>query len=397
MALANQGEAETDGQRRSRGGSEESGARHAVQSQEMETILKRLYDDPSSHAAYAGVQRLWEEAQKELPTIKKRDVREWLRGHRTYTLHFPQRIHFPRSRTIPAGFMTDVQADLADMQAFSRQNRGARYILVAIDVLSKQLFAVPVKNKSSKDMVHAFKELFAQMPMKPHRLFTDKGKEFENRAVKELFEEEQIEKYKPNSSMVKASLAERCIRNLRSRLHRYFSEHTTNKWVDVLPKIVEGINNSRSRAHGMIPAQIGHHNAQQVWGHMYGPADRFLRPNRYLRRQPKYHKGDFVRMSRNRGAFNKGYWPSYSDEIMIIDKVKASNPPRYKLVDEQGEPFSGYFYESDLQRVRRDENTTFRIEKRLRTRRQKDGTKEWLCKFYEDPRLYWLDESHFTT
>ncbi|KAL3100911.1 hypothetical protein niasHT_029332 [Heterodera trifolii] len=124
----------------------------------------------------------------------KRDVQHYLEGHRTYTLMRPRRVRFPRASTVAAGFMTDVQVDLADFQALSRHNRGHRYLLVAVDVLSKRLFVVPLKNKRAEEMLEAFKLLIGQMPMAPHRIFSDKGTEFKNRLLKEFFEQREIEK-----------------------------------------------------------------------------------------------------------------------------------------------------------------------------------------------------------
>ena len=37
--------------------------------------------------------------------------------------------------------------DLADMQSFSRKNKGIKYLLCAIDLYSKYAFVVPVKDK----------------------------------------------------------------------------------------------------------------------------------------------------------------------------------------------------------------------------------------------------------
>uniref|UniRef100_A0A914NY09 Integrase catalytic domain-containing protein n=1 Tax=Meloidogyne incognita TaxID=6306 RepID=A0A914NY09_MELIC len=157
-------------------------------------LLNRLYNNPDSPAAFSGVDRLWHEARKILKYLPRKVVQDYLEGHRTYTLMRPKRIHFPRSKTVAAGFMTDVQVDLADMQALSRHNKGNRYILLGVDVLSKRLFGVPVKSKSSKDMLGAFKQLIGQMPMKPHRIFSDKGLEFKNKTVKDYFAQEEIQK-----------------------------------------------------------------------------------------------------------------------------------------------------------------------------------------------------------
>ncbi|KAL3117299.1 hypothetical protein niasHT_001217 [Heterodera trifolii] len=198
----------------------------------IQKVLDRLYNDPNSPAAFAGVDRLWLEAKKELGhKISKKDVKHYLEGHRTYTLMRPRRINFPRSRTTAAGFMTDCQVDLADFQALSRHNSGNRYLMVLIDVLSKRIFVTPLRTKKADDMVEGFKQLFSQMPMKPHRIFSDKGTEFKNQQLKKLFDEEEVEKYESNHSEKKAALAERAIRQIKNRVYRYFAQLKTLNWV----------------------------------------------------------------------------------------------------------------------------------------------------------------------
>ncbi|KAL3098311.1 hypothetical protein niasHT_028294 [Heterodera trifolii] len=265
----------------------------------------------------------------------------------------PRRVHFPRAKTVAAGFMTDVQVDLADFQALSRHNRGHRYLLVAVDVLSKRLFVVPLKNKRAEEMLEAFKQLIDQMPMVPHRIFSDKGTEFKNRLLKEFFEEQEIEKHEPVHSSVKASVAERAIRNVKQRLYRYFAEMETLNWVDAVQKIVDGINNAPSRIHGMRPIDVDFSNAQKVWKRMYHRQPPLIRQGAILRRD---------------------ICPNYGDEILEIDEVlKAVRPIRYKLRDEHGEKFKGSFYEQELARVRKDAETSYRIEKVYRKRKLSDG------------------------
>jgi len=48
-------------------------------------------------------------------------------------------------------------------------------MLVAVDVLSRTVFGVPVKSKSSIDMKEAFNTIFNKMPIIPLRIFTDQG------------------------------------------------------------------------------------------------------------------------------------------------------------------------------------------------------------------------------
>jgi hypothetical protein len=301
----------------------------------------------------------------------------------------PKRVHFPRSKTIAAGYLTDMQVDLADMQALSRSNKGFRYLLVAIDVLSKQVYVVPLRSKKSTDMVDAFKQLIEKLPMKMHRLFSDKGNEFRNRELKQFFEQEDIQKFEATNSTVKASVCERSIRNIKNRLYRYFAQHKTLNWLDVIEKIVDGINKSKSRVHGMRPIDINFTNAQQVWQKMYG--------KEFSKRKPikaKFNEDDYVRKSHDKQQFEKGYIPNYSDAIFQIQEVKRHKRPIvYKLKHaDKDDKLPGSYYTEQLARVRKDADTTYRIEKVLRKRNRPDGTKELLVKFigYAEPE--WIGE-----
>uniref|UniRef100_A0A1I8B053 Integrase catalytic domain-containing protein n=1 Tax=Meloidogyne hapla TaxID=6305 RepID=A0A1I8B053_MELHA len=269
---------------------------------------------------------------------------------------------------------------------------GYNYALVAIDVLSKRVFAEPVRTKKSTDMIPAFEIILKRMEMHPHRIFSDKGTEFKSKEIMEFFKGKDIEKFTPNASTVKASLAERCIRNIKQRLYRFMSEKHTLKWTEALQKIVNAINHSRSRAIcGLRPVDISFKNARKIREKVYGKIG--ANPNT---KKPRFQKDDYVRMSTNKNVFAKGYLPNYSDEILQVDLVKKkANPNRYKVKDDKGERFEGYFYPEELTRVKKDENTSYRIEKVIRKRTNKDGKKEYLVKFFDYPQPEWIDETNF--
>ena len=46
-------------------------------------------------------------------------------------------------------------ADLIDMQAFSKDNNGIKYLLTVIDIFSK--FVVPLKRKTGQEVANAFR------------------------------------------------------------------------------------------------------------------------------------------------------------------------------------------------------------------------------------------------
>ena len=64
--------------------------------------------------------------------------------------------------------------DLVDMQKLSRWNKGNKYLLTMIDVLSKYAWAVRIKFKSSKEMIRGLEGIRRQAsPRHPLRVQTN--------------------------------------------------------------------------------------------------------------------------------------------------------------------------------------------------------------------------------
>ena len=53
-------------------------------------------------------------------------------------------------------------ADLVDMQAFSKFNRGVKYLLAVIDIFSKYGWLIPLKDKTGKSVAEALKIIFKE-------------------------------------------------------------------------------------------------------------------------------------------------------------------------------------------------------------------------------------------
>jgi len=56
------------------------------------------------------------------------------------------------------------------MQAFSKSNRGVRYLLTVIDVFLKYGWMLPLKDKTGKSVTDVFKENFKKSKRKPEKL-----------------------------------------------------------------------------------------------------------------------------------------------------------------------------------------------------------------------------------
>ena len=60
--------------------------------------LNRLYYNLKHPASYGSAKTLFKFAKSEHPLIKLKDVKEWLSGQISYTLHRPARKNFTRNK-----------------------------------------------------------------------------------------------------------------------------------------------------------------------------------------------------------------------------------------------------------------------------------------------------------
>ena len=85
-------------------------------------------------------------------------------------------------------------SDLVEMQQFGKWNRGYRYLLMILDIFSKYGWIIPLKDKKGESVAEAFKTIFKE-GRNPEYLWTDKGKEYYNKYVKDLLGKNKIALY----------------------------------------------------------------------------------------------------------------------------------------------------------------------------------------------------------
>ena len=320
--------------------------------------LKEAYFDIESPGGYAGIDALEREVKE-----PRADVRKWLRQQRTYTLHAPARKRFPTRHYQVSKMDQEWQADLVDMISYGRDNRGFKYILVAIDILSRYTWAEPLKSKTGDEIVRAFRAIFRRDGRKPRFIQTDQGTEFENTKVRAFLRMHGIEQFSVKSPY-KAAMVERVNRTLKTRMWRYYTHNGTRKWVDILPKLLRAYNHSHHRVLGRTPAEVNPNNEADVWHHLYAKK---ARPGG---KRTKFRVGDVVRLSKVKGAFAKGYLPNWTEEEFIIHEVDQKyKPTMYTIRDHSGEIVEGKFYDYELQRIENPEGI-YTIKRILRQRKR---------------------------
>ena len=99
-------------------------------------------------------------------------------------LHKPVIKKFEK-RKVCSQFKNNIwRVDLADMQSLSRKNKCIKYLLCVIDLYSKYVFVVPLKDKKGISIVNAFNKIIKQSNGKPNKIWVDQGGEFYNMFLK---------------------------------------------------------------------------------------------------------------------------------------------------------------------------------------------------------------------
>ena len=342
-------------------------------------LLQNLYFQVSQGGSLGSVDGLYHAAKKKNKKITKREVREWLKGQRVYSLHRPVQKRFQRNRVFAKSIDSLWELDLIDLQSLKKYNNNFRYMVTCIDVLSKYGWAIPLKDKTASTLVKAFQQILKDSGRIPQKIHTDRGSEFVNHKFKTLLKEKGIGFYHTFND-TKASVVERFNRTLKQRMYRYFTWKGTLKYLDILPDLLHSYNHSYHRSIQRSPDSVTKSNEKEVWMTLYG--------NQVSRRPYKFKVGDQVRISKAKGVFEKGYLPNWSEEMFTVYKRIPRNPPVYKIKEYDGEELEGTFYEEELQRVQtKGDEEVYKIEKILKTRKR--GKKvEYFVKWLGYPEKY---------
>lgn len=296
-------------------------------------------------------------------------------------LHKQARRKFKRRTVTLKGINDLYQADLVEMQPYAKTNKGYRYIMTMINCFSKFAFAVPLKDKSGPEVANALEAILEKHKMKHFQ--TDQGKEFFNKHVKKLMIKYNINHYHTFSDL-KASIVERLNRTLKQRMWKEFTTQGSYEWLNILQDIVNKYNNSVHRTIGMKPRDVKQKHVKVILKRLN--KEKKPKTNKL---KPKFQVGNFVRISKFKKVFSKGYLPNWTNEIFKIYAVKPTKPVTYILQDSSNEILKGGFYEQELMKSKTD--NVYLVEKVLKRKGNKMLVR-WLG--YDKKHDSWIDSKN---
>ena len=144
---------------------QQAGKLHSVEIQKLSTVFTK------EKAAFGSVANIKGESG-----LSHKKIEQFLQSKNSYTKYRQFQKSFPRLEEVAYRINEIWSMDVAYMDKIAKHTNGFKYLLVAVDVLSRYLRVQPLRTMYSKDCVEAFKQMMNTK--QPEKVWTDKGTEF---------------------------------------------------------------------------------------------------------------------------------------------------------------------------------------------------------------------------
>ena len=214
-----------------------------------------------------------------------------------------------------------MQIDLAGFTRSASENDGYRYCLVAVDVFTKMLWCVPIKNKKPEECVRAFKEVLDQIG-KPQQMYHDNEGSFSSTEFIRLVNEHKIQQIIVST---KAPVAERAVQTIKNMIHARIEglDLSVEKWAEMLPAILKKQNNTKHSTTSITPNEAKRDdNELKVRLNIKNKAE-------FNRKYPPLSVGSFVSIYEP-PKHKKGYTSVWSSKVY---KITFMNENEYIIDD----------------------------------------------------------------
>jgi len=305
----------------------------------MEELARKIFTDVTHSASFSSLENVFRTVKKTYPKATRAKVRDALRSVDSFTLHRPVRRNYRHPKTLGESWRSDIWADLMDVSNQAKDNDGIRFLLIAQCGYSRFTWVKPLKDKKPETVLVALKEIMSDFT--PLVFHCDEGTEFKS-VVKKWLESKEVKIHYPHSP-AKSYRAERYIRTLRGRIHRYCTQKHTWRYIEVLDKIVSNINDTPCSTTGLKPREVKWNTWIPTVPGSAKDGSEVVKP------------GDYVRISYTKNLFVKSAIAGWSEVIYRVKRVFATKPISYTIEDLNEEEIEGRFTGHELQRVDKPE------------------------------------------
>ena len=144
------------------------------------------------------------------------------------------------------------------------------YLLIIVDVYTRRTYLIAMKESGAKETAQAFNSFFERVETERDYKFkdimqiqTDKGGEFHNPVVKNLFSTKKADLYSTAANEGKAFVADQKIREIKCLVRNFYERGLVKKkgkskahdWAQLVPRLETILNNKRISTFGIQPCR----------------------------------------------------------------------------------------------------------------------------------------------
>ena len=361
----------------------------ALTSKKKTQTLLKLYNNHKSPTGLSSIKTLFRAAKILDPSITLGEIRHFLSGQDSYTLHKITQKRFSRRKTIASGPRKIITCDLADMSSIARHNDGVRYLLIGVDVFSRFMSVKKLKNKKSESVTPSLESMLGEPAFTGTRkIFTDLGSEFTNNKVKKMYERKKIKFYSNYNYEIKSGIAERHVRTLKAKIYRYLTHTKSQRYIDSLDDIIQAYNDSSHRGlNGLTPHAVHFHLSRSRLDELYTKMYSYTRPQDTPGHNLSVGQTVRIASTARQNIFQKSYQILNTREIFRVRKIDTNHGVRgYFLEDLLKEEVRGVFYRHELVPTRLPTVYDFEIIKTLKDKTS--GLKRYLVRWVGYPEKF---------
>ena len=280
---------------------------------DKEKIIKEVYEDKEK--GFGSIKETFKEAVKKDPSIKYKDVKEYLDKIPSRQTQFKYKGF---NSFISPHPLFEFELDIIDMGASIEKKDGIRYGLVAIDNFTKFAWAIPMKEKNTANLKEALTEIIYKMGQPKQTYMDIEGSTTSNDFINWITNTKKI---KHVTTATHAHTVERFNRTLKENMVKRldYENKGREKWTEQLNYVLNKYNNTIHSTIEMTPIQAKKKsNEMVVKFNLWNNAKR-------NRKYPELNEGSNVRTIQKQDGKKKGYDPKWSKQVYKVIRVDGLN------------------------------------------------------------------------
>ena len=280
----------------------------------METIIEQYYVDNF----YPNTDELYKILKKDNISVTKKQVREFLDKKDEEQIQKIQNKDPKKSGHIVASYENQLwQIDIFILDKYEKWNKKYKDILCAIDVFSRSVYCVKMKNKEAETVVEAFEKML-KIGGAPEMIVSDTDSAFTANKFKQLVEHNNISHvFVPINDHNALGIIDRFARTIKQRLTKIFLNKKENNWIDYIDQLISKYNDTPHSSIGNIKP-----NDASAPDNVAIIAE--INHNKRLKNNTvtDLEIGDKVRIN-IKGQFDKGTEPQFSNQVYTVIKING--------------------------------------------------------------------------